>query len=269
MNDYNALLAGIITASDDDTAKLVFCDFLQERGAPEDAAWERYLRLELELSLHRRMGTFRPGEAPMSAGVYLRTGIELARRCDELWDSTAQFLDYYVWPTVGGATFQRTTGFYSRVFCTSRYLVENAANLIWHPSMNKDCPDYAHPIRHITITEVGSRSIDTYTVELWKEELAPKYGIKFEVQESLTVPTHEDLSHYQTSVPNPPEGCVVVRGNTGQLITLAASEPLKVGHFVALSKMGCVYRLRRRRRTQVIYGTVVAVHNPEAVASAT
>lgn len=50
MNDDEALLAGILQQPDEDLPRLVYADFLDERGAPGDAARAEFIRVQCALS---------------------------------------------------------------------------------------------------------------------------------------------------------------------------------------------------------------------------
>ncbi len=99
--DEAALLAAIIAAPQDDLPRLVYADWLDERGEESDAAQAEYIRLEIELARAdpgERPTTGRGGMGKRSAALLARHGAAwfpaLSGRGD-LLDRSGGYIDYW------------------------------------------------------------------------------------------------------------------------------------------------------------------------------
>lgn len=149
-----AFIASICTDPGDDTPRLVFADWLQERGE-EDLA--EFIRLQVELANL---------ESEWDGG---------RREKHELrdWLKKQEFALVWVrnyrrdwfpgipdgWPT----KFDRPTtwasptafvsrGFVSRLSCDADTFLKHADALIWHPGQTRPCPPTAQPITAVNLT---------------------------------------------------------------------------------------------------------------------
>lgn len=211
MNEQQSLLAAVISNPDEDLPRLMYADYLQDSDNELDRALGKYIKLSLELSTHRKL--IKPRVDVAAKGVQLRNdgyhgidsykwyqrGIELDKEIKYLeansvqhhpsWKFTYSYLHFTI-------TFGFDRGFISSISCTATQFLEVEDKLIWHESMVDKCKDgmkwiachtkipipcplTAHPIKEIEITDYHIGGEHTVGIREWREELAPKYGIKF------------------------------------------------------------------------------------------
>ncbi len=86
--DHAALLARVIADADDDLPRLVYADYLEERGDEVDAARAEFIRLSCRLAERQRNGRVEAGNsgvAGVGADPELARALELAARHQAAW----------------------------------------------------------------------------------------------------------------------------------------------------------------------------------------
>lgn len=122
MNDEPALLAAIITAPDDDTPRLAYADFLDERGGPGDAHFAAYIRCNVALAR---------GDETMQKAA--REEIE---RNGWTWrDNPHAFGARFP-----GLKYRKRRGFVEAVRCTAEEFFRETDRLIWNSRQFELCP---------------------------------------------------------------------------------------------------------------------------------
>lgn len=182
MSDRSAFLVAIIAAPDDDTPRLVFADWLQERG--EDARAE-FIRVQCELARLRNTkvprkvrqeprrckscgqwygGTGKCGCERGDRRSAILTRLEQDRRGRLAWKDWLEARERELegghqqdWVAgleglygTGGWNFTR--GFVAHVTCTAAWWLAHADALHWHPSQGRPCPETAQPLEKVTLT---------------------------------------------------------------------------------------------------------------------
>jgi len=161
--EYLAFLRAICAAPEDDTARLVLADWLEEHGERERAEFIRVqcaiipmlARVpcicrelvcpacksdhEMMAAVAREEGLFRESKAWLATEwehVYLPHRKWTAART---YPTPCVFLD---------------RGFVSQVTCTAADWLAHADALHWHPSQGRPIPPTAQPITHVTLTTI-------------------------------------------------------------------------------------------------------------------
>lgn len=162
-----ALYANILANPNDDMARLVMADWLEEHGDIERA---EFIRLQIKMD---QLGITRPIVNPM--GEILQDGTivqKLVDREQELLVSMQpgsatggvyvegiRTNGRYAWagaaaalndPDKKGWSFKR--GFVEQITCTAEEFLKYADDLLWQPSENRPCPLTACPINEVTLT---------------------------------------------------------------------------------------------------------------------
>lgn len=143
--EQSAFLRAILTHPGDDTARLVYADWLQENGQEERA---EFIRVQVELTRTPRCGTvWEPGHPKGPVGCRC---CDLRRRERELFESHGA--DWFG-PTgcltrpnerersAGGEFRVVARGFIESVTCTAAAWLRHADALVWREGQTVECPN--------------------------------------------------------------------------------------------------------------------------------
>lgn len=133
MSDEQALLAAIISAPDDDTPRLVYADFLDERSGPGDAHFAAYIRCNVALA----RGDAETNQAQRAV---------IAEKGWTWRDNPHSFLRNLI---PGNRRLRR--GFVECVKCSAGHWLAIESELFWHPGQDRPCPPTAQPIRELDL----------------------------------------------------------------------------------------------------------------------
>lgn len=152
--DELAFLTAICANPADDTARLVYADWLQENGREPLARWVR-----ARVATPDVVTTLGPSDSVSAFGGFVARGLrDLAGKG--------------VYPD-GKLHFRR--GFVEAVTCTVESWLSHADALAWHPSRTVPCPPTAQPITRVTLTGRATVSLTGFhrnRPTVWECELA-------------------------------------------------------------------------------------------------
>src|SRR5262245_8205768 len=133
VTDGEALIRSILAAPADDAPRLVYADWLEEQGRPEDA---EFVRVQVELARLGFDGAFHTDEQGQLRQVPAEVE-RLMQRQMELWadghgrpDLPAQMADWPIYPAnTAGTRVRVRRGFVERLSCRCKDLMALAADL--------------------------------------------------------------------------------------------------------------------------------------------
>lgn len=147
MTEQQQLLAAIITNRDEDTPRLMYCDWLDESGCTQNTALAGYIRKSIELHNHKRLGTFvkddigtvvqmKDNGYKLDSYKWYTKGIELSKEESELWKLVQETPYYFPFTRLKpDIVFETERGFIDSITCTATQFLSVCDKLVWHPSM--------------------------------------------------------------------------------------------------------------------------------------
>lgn len=183
--EESAFLRAILEHPEDDAARLVYADWLQENGQEPRA---EFIRVQCELSRIPRCvncgdtgsmhyGSFVAACRWCDARRYnlRRRERELRQRYTPIWFALPGLAVASVWdypPEVRWCeaddhhegidivTGDTARGFIASVTCTAADWLRHADTLVWHPGQTVECPATAQPITRVVLTDMAGADIE-------------------------------------------------------------------------------------------------------------
>ena len=179
MNDHDALFTSIIAEPDEDTHRLVYADFLEERDQGSDSERATFIRTQIQIAtLSEALDACWCDDG----GRYeeCATCVDNRNKLKELEKDQAYLLDklkddlvrsypgriaiagsYAIncislgkGDTAVGPPRQLyfVRGFLQKIVCSTEDFLKDADQILWHPSEYRPCPITAVPLREVTLT---------------------------------------------------------------------------------------------------------------------